>query len=371
MDTSPVKISASDAVSASPMVLVGAGHAHLVALRRWAQTSWRAPQGSVLINPDTRAWYSGMMPGLIAGRFGPDHCTLPLAGLCKVAGVELLVDRVSDIDSHNRYVHLNSGRVLHYKCLSLNSGSMPPKIDLTDDSIPQLAAKPFQTFLEHWKAYSDSPDGKGIAVIGGGAAAFELALALRTSRPSMPVTLLCGQGLLGSHGVGLRRRAQAYLDKADIRVYESTPVTRLSEGNVFSHDDVVCQVDAVVLATGASALPWYQTAGLNTDSAGFVSVNPSLQSTSHPDVFAAGDCASLPGSLRSGVYSVRHGAVLAHNIPAWLSGKPLLQYSAQKRSLALLATADGGALVSYGRFSAQGRLAGIWKDYLDLSFIRG
>jgi NADH dehydrogenase FAD-containing subunit len=369
-DTAPVTSPTSGKTSVSPLVLVGAGHAHLVALRRWTQGHWRAPQGSVMINPDTQAWYSGMMPGLIAGRFNPEDCTIPLDGLCQAAGIELLLDSVGGVGSQSRCVQLDSGRTLHYQCLSLNTGSVPPTIEDTDDSVPQLSVKPFQAFLGHWNRYRDSPGSKGIVVVGGGAAAFELAMALRQRLPLVPVTILCAQGLLESHGTSLRRRALAHLNRANIRTCEFTIAARIYQGNIFSHDDMLCHADVVVLATGAAALPWYQTTDLATDSRGFISVTTALQSVSDPEVFASGGCASLEDSLRSGVYSVRHGSVLAHNIPAWLSSKPLLHYQAQKKSLALLATADGGALVSYGRLTAQGRLAGIWKDYLDSAFMK-
>lgn len=76
--------------------------------------------------------------------------------------------------------------------------------------------------------------------------------------------------------------------------------------------------------------------GLDTD-AGFVRVHPSLESTSNPGVFAAGDCASVVGHPRpkAGVYAVRQGPPLAHNIRAKLLGKPLWQFRPQSSHLVL------------------------------------
>jgi NADH dehydrogenase FAD-containing subunit len=67
---------------------------------------------------------------------------------------------------------------------------------------------------------------------------------------------------------------------------------------------------------------------------------------------------------------VRQGAALSEIIPALLAGKTLRKYEPQPRSLALLSTADGSALLNYERFSVGGRLIGMWKDYLDLSFMK-
>jgi hypothetical protein len=70
------------------------------------------------------------------------------------------------------------------------------------------------------------------------------------------------------------------------------------------------------------------------------------------------------------VYAVRQGEVLSQSIPALLAGSALPLYQPQPRALVLLATADGGALLSYDRWSAGGRLFGLWKDHLDLGFMR-
>jgi hypothetical protein len=61
--------------------------------------------------------------------------------------------------------------------------------------------------------------------------------------------------------------------------------------------------------------------------------------------------------------------VLSEIIPALLAGNTLREYQPQPRSLALLSTADGSALLNYARVSFGGRFFGMWKDYLDLSFM--
>ncbi|WVM93829.1 hypothetical protein ULG90_08705 [Halopseudomonas pachastrellae] len=43
----------------APLIMVGAGHAHLVALRDWVKQGYRAPAGSLLVTPQADAWYSG------------------------------------------------------------------------------------------------------------------------------------------------------------------------------------------------------------------------------------------------------------------------------------------------------------------------
>ena len=100
-------------------------------------------------------------------------------------------------------------------------------------------------------------------------------------------------------------------------------------------------------------------------------MNPDLRSVSHPDVFAAGDNASLEGPAlpKSGVYAVRQGAVLAENLKLALTGKELRRYVPQKESLSLISCGAKYAIASRGGWSAEGRWAWYWKDWLDRRWI--
>ena len=104
---------------------------------------------------------------------------------------------------------------------------------------------------------------------------------------------------------------------------------------------------------------------------GFVQVDSLLQSISHPNVFASGDCAQWVSPLpKAGVYAVRMGMVLAQNLQNVLTGGPLSAYEPQSEFLSLLATADGKAIASRGRWSLSGRWAFWLKDYIDRDFVR-
>ena len=136
-----------------PLVLAGAGHAHLVMMRLWIKAGWRPPAGTVLINAGSHAWYSGMMPGLIAGRFELDECAIALLPLCQRLGITLVQASVTALDSQHQRVALDNGEHLHYQLLSINTGSQPVAPAQLDGSVSILPAKPFPEFIHQWQRW--------------------------------------------------------------------------------------------------------------------------------------------------------------------------------------------------------------------------
>jgi len=352
-----------------PLILAGAGHAHLVALHDWLHSGYRPPEGTLLLSPSPHAWYSGMMPGLIAGRFVADECAIALEPLCQACGINLQIGSIRALEADSRRLHLDNDEQLQAEWLSLNVGSIPPAPLMQDSLVEVIPAKPFPAFHRAWSNWMHGPAPAHLAVLGGGAAACELALALHQSLPGSTVSLICSR-LLAEHPARLGTRMRGLFEARAIGLIEGYKVTHLAGDQLFADEQALLATDAVILATGASAHDWQAASGLDCDESGFIRVSPTLQSLSHPGILASGDCASVPGALRSGVFAVRQGPILAANLPALLEDRALTAYQPQKKSLALLATADGGALMSYGPQVAGGRLAGIWKDYLDLGFMR-
>ncbi|MOA23526.1 hypothetical protein D3C78_1441530 [compost metagenome] len=125
----------------------------------------------------------------------------------------------------------------------------------------------------------------------------------------------------------------------------------------------------LLLASGSSPLPWLRASGLECAEDGFVRVGATLQSTSHPQIFASGDCASLAGAARNAWQASRQAARLAANLGAALQQRPLGRYRPGSPPPLLLATGDGGALFDWHDCSAGGRLYGWWRERRDRQFL--
>ena len=326
-----------------------------------------------LVNPGATHTYSGMVPGVVAGHYVAAQAQIELMRLAARAGVELIAQRVAALDAGAKIVILESGTALAFDLASLNLGSLPNYFGIPGAREHAVAAKPFEAFLARWnELLGKGPAPLRIAIAGAGAAGAELAMAMRHAleRGGRPgeVVLYSDKNAFST---GVTRRIQNSLKRNAVEIRPATPVIKLEPGPV-----VVCSAgrerfDAVFWTAGAAPLPWLRDSALALDPRGFVLVDATLRSVSHPRVFAAGDTATIDGAShpKSGVYAVRHAAVLAENLRSVIEGKPLRRYEPQTRQLALLSCGAKYAIASRGGWSAVGAWAWWWKDWLDRRWI--
>jgi selenide,water dikinase len=335
------------------IVLVGAGHGHLVVLRSLAQKPLYGAR-MTLVTPHARQVYSGMLPGILAGHYRRPDAEIDIAALAERGYVELVQGVVERLDAQQKVVLLNSGDRLGYDFASLNVGSR------VDSSIPgaehALPVKPFDEFLAKLRL------AERVAVVGAGAAGAELAMALRHRGAQLT---------LYSDGPVLAPRVVQQLRKRKVDYRPGMPVTAIEPGPVLIAGAARQEFDLALLATGAAPLPWLRRSGLATDERGFVLVQDTLQSVSHPEVLALGDCATLRDSPhpRSGVYAVRHGEALIGNLRRLLAGAAPEPYVPQKEALLLLSCGARYAIAERGTWSAQGRWVWWWKNRIDRHWV--
>lgn len=373
------------------LVLLGGGHSHAIALHWWVRHG--RPRGCItLISDAVDAPYSGMVPGYVAGRYDRRACFIDLQRLCDRAGVQLRVDRAVGLDLRAQRVHLAQGDAVAFDWLSLNTGStpaVPPGVlPLLGRSV--LPAKPIPLLLAGWDTLwaaveADRFPALRSVIVGGGAGGLELALAAQGR-----LTPILGDRLSVAvvqrdrvllpqfdRRVGDRlqqilkeRQIQLYLGENVVNAAITDPERLTTRLHCASGLEIDC--DRVIWATQATAPAWLATSGLAADTQGFVLVNDYLQSTSHPQVFAAGDVATMANHPRpkSGVFAVRQGQPLARNLKAALADRALHSFYPQRRSLSLINLADGRAIATRGSYVFSGQWAWQWKDYIDRQFMQ-
>ena len=353
------------------LLLLGAGHAQLAVLAALARE--RMPGAEVvLVSPGERLIYSGMVPGLISGRYGDDDCSIAVAPLAAAAGVQFLRLPATALDATAQTVILADGRCIEYDLLSLNTGPSQNRDLMPGARDHALFLRPLNAFVQLWRRTRDLAGEQDlrIVVVGGGAAGVEIALAVGPALGNRhSLTLVSDGPVLPTYAEAVRRRALAALKRAGVQVLPGQ-CTAIEAGHVVAASmRVAC--DVAILATGTDAPAWLARSGLALNERGFVRVGATLQSPSHANVFAAGDVMVRDDATRpsGGVDAVRAGPLLAANLRRCITGHAPAADRPQRVALNLLATGEGAAIASWGGWSAQGRLMGWWKDRIDRAFV--
>ena len=363
-------------------MLVGGGHAHVQVLRRWAMAPVASARLTLVVDR-TVAVYSGMVPGFVAGQYAREDLEIDVRPLALRASARCLVATATGLDPDARRVLLEGRPPIAYDTVSFDVGSTVAGWDVPGVREHAIPTRPIGSFVQRVDrivAAARARDRFRVAVVGAGAGGVEVAFALaaRLSRPPgrrADVLLLeSGPRVLPDYPVSTARRVERAAAARGIRIRGGAVVTRVDAEAVHLRDGERVAADAIVWVAGAAALPIFAGSGVETDDRGFARIRPTLQSVSRDDVFAAGDCAAWtagPALPKAGVYAVRQGPVLAHNLIARASGRGRLRaYRPQRDFLSLLNLGDGRAIAAKWGLSIEGRPVFALKDWIDRRFVR-
>ncbi|ACX88545.1 NAD(P)/FAD-dependent oxidoreductase [Pectobacterium parmentieri] len=217
-------------------------------------------------------------------------------------------------------------------------------------------------------ANQDEKERVNIAIVGGGATGVELSAELHNAvkqlhsygfdgldNQTLNVTLVeAGERILPALPPRISAAAHQELNNIGVRVLTKTMVTSAESGGLNTKDGEFIDADLMVWAAGIKAPDAMKDiAGLETNRINQLVVEPTLQTTRDPNIFAIGDCASCPqeggGFVPPRAQAAHQMASRCHsNIIALLNGQALKSYVYK----------DHGSLVSLSKFSTVGSLMG-------------
>ena len=351
------------------LVLIGGGHSHALLLRMWGMNPLPGVRVTV-INPGPTAPYSGMLPGFVAGHYSRDDLDIDLVKLARFAGARVILGAATGVDREKRLVHVPNRPAIAYDVLSVDVGITSTMPDLKGFPAFGTPAKPLGAFASNWDAFRNSATSPEIAVIGGGVAGAELAMAMKFAAKGDAKIRLIDRGLvLKDLGQAARSKVLTALQNGGVELIENAEVSEVTEEGVLLSDGRMIAAQFVTGAAGARPHGWMSDIGVEM-AGGFIAVNRHLQS-SDPMVFAVGDCAHMKASPRpkAGVYAVRQAPVLFRNLRAVLSGGDLQTYTPQKDYLKLISLGKKSALAEkFGR-AFSGPFLWKLKNHIDVKFM--
>ena len=352
-------------------MLVGAGHAHIEVLRRFGQD--RPLADLHVLTDHCRIFYSGMVPGLIEGRYHAAELTIDVESIVRRAGATLHLGRMVGLDERARVVETVEGKALDYDLVSFNLGAISGRPESAMEGW-STEARPIRTLVDALMAGKVLCTPKApLVVVGGGAAGVELAAAFASRVPAPTVTLIeCAERLLPDAPPGVAGAAHRRLTSSGVRVRLGRRVTDLDSGRVELEDGMEIRGRHVLWATPARGGTWFSGSGLELDASGFLKVTPTFRALNDPNCFAVGDCASfvgLEGIPRSGAVAVHQGPLLAHNLRRAIENRPLRAFRPRAGYLTLLNLGRGHAAGYRGNLQFSGRWVMRLKDGIDRRWV--
>ncbi|MEU8770521.1 FAD-dependent oxidoreductase [Streptomyces griseus] len=277
------------------IVVLGAGYAGAFAAGNLARRLSPADTGITVVNaaPD---FVERMRLHQLAS--GQELASRRLADVFAGTGVRLRVARVTGIDPGHRTVAVtgeDGAGELAYDTLLYALGS-----SVAHHGVPGAAEYAFDvagrsSALRLRERLAGLGGGGTVVVVGEGLTGIETATEIAESRPGLSIAL-AARGELGAWlSPKARRHLRGAFDRLGVTVYEHTSVEAVEPTRVVTADGRSVPADVTVWSAGFAVHPMAAAAGFEVAGTGQIVVDRTMRSVSHPDVYAAGDCAYAIG----------------------------------------------------------------------------
>jgi len=332
---------------------------------------------------------------LAVGGLKEKNVALPLDKLLRGKSVNLIVDTVETISPDNRSVKLSGGETLGYDVLVIALGS-----ETAFFGIPGLAENSFTLksvedanrirahVEERIDAYAKTGDKADATIVvgGGGLSGIELIGELADMLPQKclakgidfgDISLYCVEALptiLPGFAPDLVERAKTSLENRGVKFLTGSAVTEVEGKIVKLKDGTTIETSTLVWTGGVTGNPVVEKSGIETVR-GRATVNEYLQSTTHPDIFVAGDSAVVMGPEGrpyppSAQIASQMGEAIGYNLFAYFKGIPMKKFQPVfSGTLASLGRKDAIGTIGASQLRLKGTPACIMKEASNLRYL--
>lgn len=344
------------------VVLIGSGHAHLEVLKALTAEEI-AKHRFILISPSRQTYYSGLIPRLITGEIEDKNLTIKSADFAESKGVIFVQDEVQSVDQVNKTAILKSGDHIDFNLLSINVGGTPILIP-SEAPFNTVYLRPLDEFMPKWREIQricSSCVKPRFVIVGGGAAAVEVAAALRirlnkNQAINSEVHLVSkGTRLCENYTVKISELIQQSLLKSGIKIHLNEPVSQIHQKTIKLRQGGDLEFDSIFIVTPTRPSEIFP---------GKVDSRLRLSSS----IFAAGDGTEMsdyPNLPRSGVIAVHQGRHLVHSLRNVLNNLEPAVFKIKTKQLNILITGENSARLVWGNFSFEGKWPLRLKNWID------
>jgi len=332
---------------------------------------------------------------LAAGSIAERAVALPLEKLFKGKDIDLRITKVDNFSVDNKQVKLHDGTVLTYDALVVGLGSITAYFGipgLEQYSMVLKSAEDANRIHRHIEeklaeyAKSKNPADATILIGGGGLTGVELVGEIADKLPELSkkyginqeeVQLMlveAGPKILPVLPDNLIERATTSLEKRGVKFLTGLPVTNVEGNTIDLQDGQKIVANTFVWTGGVQGNPLVGESGLEVNR-GRATVNEFLQSTSHKDVFVAGDSAVYFGAdgrpyPPTAQIAWQMGELIGYNLYAYLTGGHMETFSpVNSGTLASLGRKDAVATIGASNTQLRGLPATLMKEASNIRYL--
>jgi selenide,water dikinase len=285
------------------IVLIGGGHSNIQVLKILSQEwlymkkNFGIKMRFTLISDHPTAFYSGMLPGYIAGMYNIDEIQIQLQPLCNWCGANFILDTAISIDEKEKIVYCKE-RNVKYDILSIDVGSTTKGMDIEGVKEFAICTRPLSNLLEKLENFEKEKNELNhipkVIIVGGGAAGVELSFVFKArfmkKYKNVEVTLIDSNPvILEGLGSWVSNKVTSKLNEKNIKIQNSSYVQKITKETVFLSNEKQIPYDLIIWATGAAPPALNNGTNLEKDQYGFIRVLDTLQSISSPYIFVSGN----------------------------------------------------------------------------------
>ncbi|MGM0878082.1 MAG: NAD(P)/FAD-dependent oxidoreductase [Bacillota bacterium] len=377
------------------IVILGAGYGGLLAALNVRKYLSKADVHVTVVNQCPTHQIITELHRLAAGSIAEPAVSIPLKKLFKGLDIDLKIARVDSFSVDKKEVKLSDGSTLTYDALVVGLGSKTAYFGipgLEEHSLVLKSVEDANKIHQHieerireYATFKNEADAT-ILIGGGGLTGVELVGEIADKMPKLAksygvnpkeVKLLlveAGPKILPVLPDSLIERATASLEARGVQFLLGLRVTNVTGNVVDLKDDQKIVTNTFVWTGGVQGNPLVGESGLGVNR-GRATVNKYLQSTSHPDVFVAGDCAVVfspddrpyPPTAQ---IAWQMGELIGYNLFAYLENKSFEEFNPiNSGTLASLGRKDAVATIGANSTQFKGLPASLMKEASNIRYL--
>lgn len=357
-------------MSRPKVVILGAGFGGLTAARALDRTA-----DVTLVDRHNFQTFLPLLYQVSTAGLAADHVAYPIRGALRKTNVKFRMGSPVEVDHKNKTVKLDSSEVLHFDYLIVALGSATNDFGIKGVAENTLGMKSVNEALairsEIMRRFEDlcrfEDDTRfSIAVVGGGPTGVEMAGAIAELKrgplasdmadaaKNIDVYLVeAGPRVLPALSPKLSDRTKSDLEELGVTVLTNAAVKEVKPRQITFADGKTINSEVTIWAAGVKGEPAIAKLNIPQEN-GRIAVDPTMQVTNYPYVFAIGDAAGAKGS--DGKYlpmvapvAMQQARFVAKQIVRLTSNKPLESFK----------YTDKGSMATIGRHKAVVEVKGI------------